>query len=130
MFCSLDKRKSFCYHVLTEPRCAKSLMGVREMEIQMAQNVKVNAAQPGEECMVDVAQQGDDLHITVHGNNKVTGVATYKRDKETKEKTDELTGNRTIATSHGFVLLGNGQELTFSLIKRGAGRKGGTVRVS
>lgn len=93
--------------------------------------VNVNATESqGEECMVDVTQKGDDLHIIVHGNNKVSGVPTFKRDPATGEKSNTPTGNRTIATSHGFVLLGNGQELTFTLMKRGAGRKGGTVRVS
>lgn len=94
----------------------------------MAVNIK--GQDKGQECEVNIVESDDGLHIDIPGHLKIDGMPTYKRGDDGAKDTSRPTGNVTLATTHGFVHLRSGCELTMTLMRRGTGgSKRGKVSV-
>ena len=71
-----------------------------------SQNVTVHNVDQGEECHIDITETDKALTIVIHDHLKVAGITTKN-------------GNRTIATTHGNIMTGKGQNLSINLWERG-----------
>lgn len=82
----------------------------------------------GEEAQITVIDGQDKLTIEIPKHRKVSGVPTYKRNKDTGAKDlDKPTGNALIASTHGDRALPSGLSLSMNLVRKGGARGGSFV---
>lgn len=88
----------------------------------MSRNIVVKGSQPSEpvEAQVTITENDGGLVIAIDKHLECAGAPTYKRGDDGKRNMSQPTGNVTLASSHGFVMLPSGCELTFTLFKRGS----------